>query len=99
MSRRAHATIEEDFDDDTELPLPSRPLPDMGSRGALLQAVSDEEDEEGEEDEDDDAGVQLMRPNLGAGPASPSQGAGFGPNQQGGQNTVADLTPYKRCVF
>jgi signal recognition particle subunit SRP19 len=44
MSRRT--AIVEDFDDDTDLPLPSRPLPNTGTRGPLLQEVdSDEEDD------------------------------------------------------
>jgi len=39
------ATIVEEFDDDTELPLPSRALPNMGTRGALLEEItSDDED-------------------------------------------------------
>lgn len=99
MSRRVQPTIEEDFDDDTDLLLPSRPLPNTGLRGALLQEVSDDEDDEEDEDEDDIGGAaQLMRPTAGAGPASPSQGGGFGLSQQGAQNTISDLTPYKKCV-
>lgn len=44
MSRRA--AIVEDFDDDTDLPLPSRPLPNTGTRGPLLQEIdSDDEDD------------------------------------------------------
>jgi len=44
MSRRTAKV--EDFDDDTDLPLPSRPLPNTGTRGPLLQQVdSDEEDD------------------------------------------------------
>jgi len=44
MARRA--AIVEDFDDDTDLPLPSRPLPNTGTGGPLLQEVdSDEEDD------------------------------------------------------
>lgn len=38
-------TIEE-FDDDTDLPLPSRALPNTGTRGALLEEItSDDEDD------------------------------------------------------
>jgi signal recognition particle subunit SRP19 len=44
MSRRT--AIVEDFDDDTDLPLPSRPLRNTGTKGPLLQEIdSDEEDE------------------------------------------------------
>jgi signal recognition particle subunit SRP19 len=40
------ATIVEEFDDDTDLPLPSRALPNMGTRGALLEEItSDDEDD------------------------------------------------------
>lgn len=38
------ATIIEEFDDDTELPLPSRPLPNMGTKGALLEEISDDDE-------------------------------------------------------
>lgn len=57
MSRRA-AVIEE-FDDDTELPLPNHSLPNTGPRGPILEAVQSE-------DEDDDD----YPPR--AGPASPA---------------------------
>lgn len=40
------ATIVEEFDDDTDLPLPSRALPNTGTRGALLEEItSDDEDD------------------------------------------------------
>jgi len=44
MSRRT-AVIEE-VDDDTDLPLPSRPLPNTGTKGPLLQEVSSDEDDD-----------------------------------------------------
>lgn len=97
MSRRAaHATVEEIesdedvFDDDTDIPLPSRPFPG-GRQGPLLQAV----------DEDDDFGPggafrrgATSEINLGSGQASPSL-----LNQQHQVPTVSDLTPYKKYVF
>jgi signal recognition particle subunit SRP19 len=43
MSRRA--TVIEEFDDDTDLALPSKFLPNTGTRGAILEALSDDEDE------------------------------------------------------
>jgi hypothetical protein len=43
MSRRT--AIVEEFDDDTDLPLPSRPLPNTGAKGPLLQEVDSEEDD------------------------------------------------------
>ncbi|KAH7918468.1 signal recognition particle, SRP19 subunit [Leucogyrophana mollusca] len=93
MSRRA-AIVEEEFDDDTELPLPSRPLPNTGTRGALLEeiGVSDDDSDGDDEDEDDD----------GAGPASqfrPPPPAAQAPDQP--SNTVTDITPYKKwtCIY
>ena len=47
MSRRA-VTVEEEFDDDTDLPLPKRPLPNTGTRGAILEALSDEDEGDSE---------------------------------------------------
>ncbi|KAI0341436.1 signal recognition particle SRP19 subunit [Trametopsis cervina] len=42
MSRRT-AVIEDEFDDDTDLPLPAKSLPHTGTKGAILEAVSDDE--------------------------------------------------------
>lgn len=89
MSRRP--AIVEEFDDDTDLPLPNKPLPNTGMRGALLEEIgaSDSEDEESDS-------MNLRQP--AAGPASPSL-AQFRPS--GGpdaSNTITDITPYKRCV-
>lgn len=43
MSRRT--AIIEEFDDDTDLPLPSRPLRNTGTKGPLLKEVSSDEDD------------------------------------------------------
>ncbi|KAJ7731117.1 signal recognition particle, SRP19 subunit [Mycena maculata] len=91
MSRRA-AIVEEEFDDDTDLPLPSHPLPNTGSSGPLLQElyISDDELEQ--------------PPSQRAGPASPpfAQPA-FRPGPPGAtlKNTVTDITPYKNwtCIY
>ncbi|EMD34679.1 hypothetical protein CERSUDRAFT_116869 [Gelatoporia subvermispora B] len=89
MSRRT-AVIEE-FDDDTELPLPSQPLPNTGTRGAILQELSD--------DDDDSDAPPLRSPT--AGPASPS----YLPPPRGANgrsdNVITDITPYKKwtCVY
>ncbi|THH14196.1 hypothetical protein EW146_g6101 [Bondarzewia mesenterica] len=80
MSRRA--VIVEEFDDDMDLPLPSRPLPNTGSHGAILQEITDEVD-----DSDDDEAPILREPT--AGPASP-QGPSYG------APAVTDITPYKK---
>lgn len=44
MSRRA--AVVEEFDDDTDLPLPSRPLPNTGARGPLLEEIGSDDDED-----------------------------------------------------
>ncbi|CDO71183.1 hypothetical protein BN946_scf184845.g53 [Trametes cinnabarina] len=93
MSRRAVAV--EEFDDDTDLPLPSKPLPNTGTRGAILQEL-DATDSEGSDDD-----VPALRQPT-AGPASPSfaqykQAAAA--DAQG--NVPVDLTPYKKwtCIY
>ena len=83
MSRRA--AVVEKFDDDTELPLPQRSLANTGTRGAILESLSDNED-------DSDAS-ETFPPR--AGPASPSQ-----PQFRSSRETdteVKDPT-YKKCV-
>ncbi|KAK7059696.1 signal recognition particle, SRP19 subunit [Favolaschia claudopus] len=90
MSRRA-VVIEEEFDDDTDLPLPNIPLPNTGTSGPLLQElnISDDEFE--------------PPPNQRAGPASPPSGQ---PNFRippgySSKESVADITPYKNwmCIY
>ncbi|KAF8634846.1 hypothetical protein AX17_004094 [Amanita inopinata Kibby_2008] len=94
MSRKT-AVIEE-FDDDTELPLPHQLLPNTGAQGPLLEAVQSS-------DEDDD-GYYPPR----AGPASPSgkSKSPFRPpttdsSRLSMKNTVTDITPYKSwtCIY
>ncbi|KAL4254325.1 Signal recognition particle, SRP19 subunit [Abortiporus biennis] len=72
MSRRA--AIVEEFDDETDLPLPSRPLPNTGTKGAILEAVTDSEDDEGDYSDVPHRGPTLMGTGFSskAGPASPS---------------------------
>lgn len=43
MSHRA--VVVEDFDDDTDLPLPYRPLLNTGTRGPLLEEIDSDEDD------------------------------------------------------
>ncbi len=85
MSRRA--AIVEEFDDDTDLPLPSRPLANTGTLGAILEALSDESEDEAP-----------PRPPPRAGPASPSQPQFRASATAGNDGTVKDITPYKKCV-
>ncbi|KAF8970149.1 signal recognition particle, SRP19 subunit [Flammula alnicola] len=95
MSRRA--AIVEEFDDDTDLPLPSHPLPNTGSRGALLEELHISDDE-----------FEAPR----AGPASPprqqyqqgtqnSSESGSRPAQPDPNRQVTDITPYKSwtCIY
>ena len=88
MSRKA--AIVEEFDDDTDLPLPSMPLPHTGSHGPILQGINDEPD-----DEEDD----LDLPHR-AGPASPPrQPFSKSPPDTEGNQRVTDITPYKSYVL
>ncbi|KAH8101801.1 signal recognition particle SRP19 subunit [Cristinia sonorae] len=89
MSRRA--AIVEEFDDDTDLPLPSKPLPNTGTRGPLLEAI----DSDSDNDDDDEGAPELLRPQGQAGPASPAF------KEREGRNVVTDITPYKKwtCVY
>ncbi|KZT10238.1 signal recognition particle, SRP19 subunit [Laetiporus sulphureus 93-53] len=89
MSRRA-AVIEE-FDDDTELPLASRPLSNTGAKGAILEEISDDEDD-----------IPILAEPT-AGPASPSQTQfkSATPVPPRDERTVTDITPYKKwtCIY
>lgn len=82
MSRRA--AIVEEFDDDTDLPLPHQPLPNTGSSGPLLEEINSDD--------------EYDLPSQRAGPASPSSQSQFRPTSSesaGRNNTVTDITPYK----
>ena len=96
MSRRA--AVVEEFDDDTDLPLPNRPLPNMGTRGAILEQLGASDGESGDDDDEDDEedGADAL-----AGPASPSlaQFRASSGAATDGTKTVTDITPYKKCVF
>jgi signal recognition particle subunit SRP19 len=86
MSRRA-AIVEEEFDDDTDLVLPSYPLPNTGTSGPLIQElnISDDEFE--------------PPPNQRAGPASPphAQPMFRPPTGYTMKDSAVDLSPYKKC--
>ena len=78
-----------EFDDDTDLPLPNMSLPNLGTKGAILEALSDDSDDQG------DSG-----PGPASGPATPSH-AQFNPrtvNPEVAFNEVKDITPYKKCA-
>ncbi|KAH6909599.1 signal recognition particle protein [Coprinopsis sp. MPI-PUGE-AT-0042] len=91
MSRKT-AAIEEEFDDDTDLPLPAFNLPNTGARGPLLQQLGD--DAESDDDED----------GRGAGSASSMRQGPFASGGSSGQERVGrvtDITPYKTwtCIY
>jgi signal recognition particle subunit SRP19 len=81
-------TIVEEFDDDTDLPLPSQPLPHTGSRGPILEAISSDEDDL----------PTLGQPSLSSQSASATHPA-WGADSSSNHNTVTDITPYKKYVF
>ncbi|KAJ3523242.1 hypothetical protein NMY22_g11529 [Coprinellus aureogranulatus] len=86
MSRRT-AMVEEEFDDDTDLPLPSF-IPNTGARGPLLQEIVGDDDSESEAEEQQ------------AGPASPQRQSRFAPGPAE-TSTIQDITPYKTwtCIY
>lgn len=89
MSRRVAIVEEDEFDDDTELPLPSKYLPNTGARGAILEAISDDE----------------LESEPGPATPSNSQfrerevvTQDLPPGMRPPVKQVTDLTPYKKCV-
>ncbi|KAG9311722.1 signal recognition particle SRP19 subunit [Chiua virens] len=93
MARRT--AVVEEFDDDTDLPLPSRSLlPDP--RGALLEEIGASDDDDSSDDPD----------QVTAGPASPPNSQlrpppSLGPSAKPPTNTITDVTPYKKwtCIY
>lgn len=86
MSRRA--AIVEEFDDDTDLPLPSHSLPNTGSRGAIIEEIAGSDDDDGGGDSDE-APELLDHPTSG--------GHALKPDAREGR--VTDITPYKKCAI
>lgn len=101
MSRRT--AIVEDFEDDTDLPLPARPLANTGTKGAILEEIASDSDDPDVNDDGGDfddfeyeEGANTARPSrtsATAGPATPQ--TSLPPKQSG---TVTDITPYKTFV-
>jgi signal recognition particle subunit SRP19 len=93
MSRRT-TTIEEEIDDDTGLTLPNRPLPNTGTRGAILEEIGIDSDREGDEDDgdeyDDPDFMELGTQPSATGSASRQEGS-----NSGDRSTVTDIKPYK----
>jgi len=92
MSRRT-ATIEEEFDDDTDLPLPTRALPNTGTRGAILEEISDSDREVGEDNGDEDYDLDLME--LTTQPSAAGSASRQERPNSGDRPIVTDVKPYK----
>ena len=95
MSRRT-AMIEEEFDDDADLPVPNRALANTGTRGAILEQIGFNSDREGDEDNGDEADdpdfmdLEDVQPSA-TGSASRQEAS----NSFGDRSTVTDIKPYK----
>lgn len=95
MSRRT-AVIEEEFDDDTDLPLPAQLIPHTGPRGAILEAISDDEGDF----EPGPATPSNAHYSREAAAAALAASGGGGSALPGARvNQVTDLTPYKMYVL
>lgn len=93
MSRKATVLVEDEFDDNTDLPLPIKPLPNTGAKGPLLQEIASDDDSED---------LDFISQSQRAGPASPPPSQSqFRPDSasQLPKNTVTDITPYKSYVL
>jgi len=94
MSRRT-TTIEEEFDDDTSLPIPNRALPNTGARGAILEEIGIDSDREVDEDNEDE---DVDDPDLMELDTQPSA-TGSASRQEGSNGNdrpvVTDIKPYK----
>lgn len=89
MARRT--AVVEEFDDDTDLPLPSRPLL-TNVRGPLLEEIGTSDDEDTSDDLDESAAGPASPPNAQFRPA-------LGQSAKPPSNTITDITPYKKFVF
>jgi signal recognition particle subunit SRP19 len=88
------ATIVEEFDDDTDLPLPSRALPNTGTRGALLEEItSDDEDDEDDMEIPQLPTMQPVAPSVR--PTRDSVPSHIPP----GATVTTDASQFKECVW
>jgi signal recognition particle subunit SRP19 len=95
MARRPTIQDLDEFDDDTDLPLPSRSLPNTGTRGAILEQISDDESSDQEDDDAEDFQPQLSSTSQPRPPVNiplPTQ-------IPGGPVLVTDVTPYKKSAL
>lgn len=100
MSRRPAAAIEE-FDDDTDFPLPSRPLLSSGSRAAILEEITASDDQDSSVEEEDDDHGHGHDGSTAPGPASSFRSAPPTDLDASPSNTITDITPYKHwsCIY
>ncbi|KAL1744158.1 signal recognition particle, SRP19 subunit [Schizophyllum fasciatum] len=86
--------IIEEFDDDTELPLPSQHLPNTGTRGPLLEEITDFNQSQSA------SSASQGFANAFQGSANPLRGA-FSSGASPSNNVVSDITPYKSwtCIY
>ncbi|EIM81982.1 uncharacterized protein STEHIDRAFT_114659 [Stereum hirsutum FP-91666 SS1] len=98
-----HPIIEE-FDDDFDLPLPSRPLPNTGTHGAILEEISSSNSSSNADDDDTDASPGFSRgqgqnvleswyeaQQSTAGPATGRTAGGAGMGGMGGAGGLGGL--------
>ena len=87
MSRRT-AIIEEEYDDPDDLLLPNKSLPNTGTKGAILEAFSDDEG---------DSEPGPATPSHAQFSGREMTNVGLGANAK--PHTVTDITPYKQYVY
>ncbi|KZV96870.1 signal recognition particle, SRP19 subunit [Exidia glandulosa HHB12029] len=91
------ATVEE-FDDDTDLPLPTHLLPNTGARGALLEQIGVDYAAGRSDSDDDDAPPLIPAAASSTQSRAPgNMGMGGAPTQsRPGVVDVTDVTPFKK---
>ena len=88
------ATVEEVYDDPDDLPLPSKALPNMGTRGALLEEITS--------DDEDDMEIPFeptIVPRSAPSVASASSRSTFtAPGVPPGSKITTDKSQFKECA-
>jgi signal recognition particle subunit SRP19 len=87
------ATIVEEFDDDTDLPLPSRALPNTGTRGALLEEITSDSDD------DDDMEIPQLPTMQPVAPSARSRHDSVPSHIPPGATVTTDASQFKECVW